>query len=94
MVMAGRQPSSSFKILRQIVPEGYTLGWYRGGTNLHLGGYEIVRILYNQTSMRLLQGTVYGYVNVTVRTNNEPWRDTLQGIPYVLCINLQPSQYL
>jgi hypothetical protein len=38
MVMAGRQPSSSFRILRQIVPDGYTLGWYRGGTNLHFGG--------------------------------------------------------
>ena len=38
--MAGRQPSSSFKMLRQIVPEGYTFGWNNGGTNEHLGGLE------------------------------------------------------
>lgn len=24
--------------LRQMVPLGYTFGWNRGGTNLHLGG--------------------------------------------------------
>lgn len=24
--------------LRQIVPDGYTLGWNNGGTNLHFGG--------------------------------------------------------
>lgn len=34
MVMAGLQASSSFKIDRQTVPEGYTFGWKRGGTNL------------------------------------------------------------
>ena len=40
-VIAGRQPSSSFKIERQIVPDGYTLGWKRGGTNLPAGFYFI-----------------------------------------------------
>ena len=39
-VIAGRHPSSSFNMLRQIVPEGYTFGWKSGGTNLHLGGFE------------------------------------------------------
>jgi hypothetical protein len=34
MVMAGRHPSSSERMLRQIVPEGYTFGWKRGGSNL------------------------------------------------------------
>ena len=34
MVIAGRQPSSSFKIERQTVPDGYTFGWKSGGTNL------------------------------------------------------------
>ena len=34
MVIAGFQPSSSFRIDKQTVPEGYTLGWKRGGTNL------------------------------------------------------------
>lgn len=33
-VIAGRHPSSSFKMDKQIVPDGYTLGWKRGGTNL------------------------------------------------------------
>lgn len=33
-VMAGFQPSSSFNIDKQTVPEGYTLGWKRGGVNL------------------------------------------------------------
>ena len=33
-VIAGRQPSSSFKIDKQMVPDGYTLGWKSGGTNL------------------------------------------------------------
>ena len=42
MVMAGRQPSSSLRILRQMVPEGYTLGWNKGGTNLHFGGYILI----------------------------------------------------
>ena len=32
--MAGRHPSSSFKMDKQIVPEGYTFGWNNGGTNL------------------------------------------------------------
>ena len=36
--MVGFQSSSSFKIERQTVPEGYTLGWKRTGSNLHLGG--------------------------------------------------------
>lgn len=34
MVIAGFHPSSSFRIDRQTVPEGYTFGWKRGGTNL------------------------------------------------------------
>ena len=34
MVMAGFQPSSSFRMLRQTVPDGYTLGWNKGGVNL------------------------------------------------------------
>ena len=33
-VIAGRHPSSSFKIDKQMVPDGYTLGWNKGGTNL------------------------------------------------------------
>ena len=33
-VMAGFHASSSFKIDRQTVPEGYTFGWKSGGTNL------------------------------------------------------------
>lgn len=37
-VMAGFQPSSSFKIDKHTVPEGYTLGWNNGGVNLHFGG--------------------------------------------------------
>jgi len=32
--MAGFHPSSSFKIDRHTVPEGYTFGWKRGGVNL------------------------------------------------------------
>jgi hypothetical protein len=34
MVMAGFQPSSSFKMDRQTVPDGYTFGWKSGGVNL------------------------------------------------------------
>jgi hypothetical protein len=34
IVIAGRHPSSSFKMDKQMVPDGYTLGWKRGGTNL------------------------------------------------------------
>jgi len=34
MVMAGFHPSSSFKMDRHTVPEGYTFGWKRGGVNL------------------------------------------------------------
>jgi hypothetical protein len=34
IVIAGFQPSSSFKMDKQTVPEGYTLGWNNGGTNL------------------------------------------------------------
>lgn len=34
IVMAGFHASSSFRIDRQTVPEGYTLGWKSGGTNL------------------------------------------------------------
>jgi hypothetical protein len=37
-VMAARQSSSSFRMLRQTVPDGYTLGWNSGGLNLHFGG--------------------------------------------------------
>ena len=32
------QSLSSDKIDRQTVPEGYTLGWNRGGVKAHLGG--------------------------------------------------------
>jgi hypothetical protein len=38
-VMAGRHASSSFRMLRQIMPEGNTLGWYSGGTKEHFGGW-------------------------------------------------------
>lgn len=34
MVIAGRQPSSSLRMLRQTVPDGYTFGWKSGGVNL------------------------------------------------------------
>lgn len=34
IVIAGFQPSSSLRMLRQTVPEGYTFGWKRGGVNL------------------------------------------------------------
>lgn len=37
-VMAARQSSSSFRMLRQTVPDGYTFGWNNGGVNLHFGG--------------------------------------------------------
>ena len=37
MVMAGLQSLSSSRIDRQTVPEGYTLGWNRGGSNLPSG---------------------------------------------------------
>jgi hypothetical protein len=40
MVIAGFQPSSSFRIERQTVPDGYTLGWNRGGTNLPVRGQQ------------------------------------------------------
>ena len=40
MVIAGFQPSSSFKIERQTVPDGYTLGWNSGGTNLPTKGQQ------------------------------------------------------
>lgn len=33
-MMAGFHASSSFRIDRHTVPEGYTLGWNSGGTNL------------------------------------------------------------
>jgi hypothetical protein len=33
-VMAGFHPSSSFKIDKHTVPDGYTFGWKSGGTNL------------------------------------------------------------
>lgn len=38
MVIEGFQSSSSLRIERQTVPEGYTFGWKRTGANLHLGG--------------------------------------------------------
>jgi len=34
MVIAGFQPSSSLRIERQTVPDGYTFGWKSGGVNL------------------------------------------------------------
>lgn len=34
MVIAGLHPSSSLRIDRQTVPDGYTFGWNRGGVNL------------------------------------------------------------
>lgn len=34
IVIAGLQSLSSSKIDRQTVPEGYTLGWNKGGSNL------------------------------------------------------------
>lgn len=34
MFIAGFQPSSSLRIDRQTVPDGYTFGWNSGGTNL------------------------------------------------------------
>ena len=37
MVIAGRQSLSSSNIDRQTVPDGYTLGWNSGGSNLHFG---------------------------------------------------------
>ena len=40
IVMAGLQSFSSSKIERQTVPDGETLGWNSGGTNLTLGGVE------------------------------------------------------
>jgi len=40
IVIAGLQSSSSFRIERQMVPDGYTFGWKSGGTNLHFGGFE------------------------------------------------------
>lgn len=42
--MAGRHASSSFKILRQTVPEGYTFGWNRGGVNLPAEIYRVSAI--------------------------------------------------
>lgn len=38
MVIAGFQASSSLRIDRQTVPDGYTFGWNNGGVNLHFGG--------------------------------------------------------
>jgi len=39
MVIAGFQPSSSFRIDRHTVPDGYTFGWKSGGVNRHFGGF-------------------------------------------------------
>ena len=38
--MFGLQSSSSFKMLKQTVPDGYTFGWNKTLSNLHLGGFE------------------------------------------------------
>lgn len=40
--MCGFQSSSSFKIDRQTVPDGYMFGWGRTGLNIHFGGLLIV----------------------------------------------------
>lgn len=40
-VMWGFQSSSSFKIDKQTVPEGYMLGWGSTGLNTHFGGLAI-----------------------------------------------------
>ena len=40
MVMAGLQSFSSSSSDRQTVPDGYTLGWNSGGSNLHFGGVD------------------------------------------------------
>lgn len=56
MVIAGFQPLSSSKMLRQTVPDGKTFGWNSGGVNLHLGGLlgyssgKIMRSLYRPPS--------------------------------------------
>mmetsp|Transcript_16978 Transcript_16978/g.19299 ORF Transcript_16978/g.19299 Transcript_16978/m.19299 type:complete len:108 (+) Transcript_16978:1033-1356(+) len=39
-VMEGLQSSSAFRIDKHTVPDGYTLGWNKGGTNWHFGGEE------------------------------------------------------
>lgn len=40
-VMAGFHASSSFRIDRQTVPDGYTFGWNSGGTNLPVGRRDV-----------------------------------------------------
>ena len=40
IVIAGLQSLSSSKRERQTVPDGYTLGWNKGGSNLHFGGED------------------------------------------------------
>ena len=40
IVMAGFQASSSFRMDKQTVPDGYTLGWKSGGVNLPIFSFE------------------------------------------------------
>jgi hypothetical protein len=87
MVIAGRQPSSSFKMLRQMVPEGYTFGWYNGGTNLHLGGYK--RKHHNARKYKAVLNK-----NIDIGKENLPLTGTPQETPYELYIPLRPNQFL
>ena len=42
MVMAGFHDFSSSKIDKQTVPEGYTFGWNKGGTNLPVNIADLI----------------------------------------------------
>ena len=52
-VMLGFQSFSSFKILKQTVPDGYTFGWNKVGVNLHFGCSKNIKINYK---LSLLEG--------------------------------------
>lgn len=74
MVMAGFHPSSSFRMERHTVPEGYTFGWKSGGTNLP-GFCQYTRCSARfSASCGLHLGGFVGYSsgNVMVSLNSPP----------------------
>lgn len=61
IVMAGLQSLSSSKIDRQTVPEGYTFGWNKGGSNLPAkSGENIISTIWRKFQMALICSSLNG----------------------------------
>lgn len=61
IVIAGFHPSSSFRIDKQTVPDGYTFGWKRGGTNLPVVVQSQIVLQFTIVARALHFGGLVGY---------------------------------